>query len=109
MYKDPFQQPGRTIVHFDLDTFFVSAERLINSSLKNKPVVIGGMGDRGVVSSCSYEARNFGVHSAMPIKTAKLLCPEAIYTWRYGALQSFIENRNRYSGRKSTGLRKSVH
>lgn len=79
MYKDPFQQPGRTIVHFDLDTFFVSAERLINSSLKNKPVVIGGMGDRGVVSSCSYEARNFGVHSAMPIKTAKLLCPEAIY------------------------------
>lgn len=79
MYKDPFQQSGRTIVHFDLDTFFVSAERLINSSLKNKPVVIGGMGDRGVVSSCSYEARNFGVHSAMPIKTAKLLCPEAIY------------------------------
>jgi DNA polymerase-4 len=79
MFKDPFQAAGRTIVHFDLDTFFVSAERLINSSLKNKPVVIGGMGDRGVVSSCSYEARNFGVHSAMPIKTAKLLCPEAVY------------------------------
>jgi DNA polymerase-4 len=79
MFKNPYQQSGRTIVHFDLDTFFVSAERLINSSLKNKPVVIGGMGDRGVVSSCSYEARNFGVHSAMPIKTAKLLCPEAVY------------------------------
>ena len=68
----------RTIVHCDLDTFFVSVERLINSSLVGKPVLIGGNSDRGVVSACSYEARRFGVHSAMPMKLAKQLCPEAI-------------------------------
>jgi len=62
----------------DLDTFFVSVERLINSSLIGKPVLIGGTSGRGVVSSCSYEARQFGVHSAMPMKLAKQLCPEAI-------------------------------
>ncbi len=54
----------------DLDTFFVSVERLMNSKLEGKPVIIGGMSDRGVVSSCSYEARQFGVHSAMPMKMA---------------------------------------
>jgi len=62
----------------DLDTFFVSVERLMNSSLEGKPVIIGGMSDRGVVSSCSYEARLFGVHSAMPMKMARNLCSEAI-------------------------------
>lgn len=62
----------------DLDSFFVSVERLKNSSLVGKPVIIGGNSDRGVVASCSYEVRAFGVHSAMPIKQAKLLCPEAI-------------------------------
>ncbi|PTX09442.1 DNA polymerase IV [Sphingobacterium faecium] len=67
----------RHIVHCDLDTFFVSVERLINSDLKGKPVLIGGNGDRGVVASCSYEARKFGVHSAMPMKLALRLCPEA--------------------------------
>lgn len=66
----------RSIVHMDLDTFFVSCERLKNSELKNKPVIIGG-GDRGVVASCSYETRYFGVRSAMPIKMALRLCPEA--------------------------------
>ena len=71
--------PGRTILHLDMDTFFVSAERLYNSKLEGKPVIIGGMGDRGVVSSCSYEARRFGVHSAMPIRMAKMLCPEAVF------------------------------
>ena len=69
----------RSILHMDLDTFFVSCERLIDSRLKNKPVIIGGTSDRGVVSSCSYEARRFGVHSAMPIRMAKQLCPEGIY------------------------------
>ena len=69
----------RTIVHLDLDTFFVSVERLVNSSLIGKPVIIGGTGDRGVVASCSYEARSFGVHSAMPIKMARYLCPQALY------------------------------
>jgi len=62
----------------DLDTFFVSVERLSNSKLEGKPVIIGGMSDRGVVSSCSYEARQFGVHSAMPMKMARSLCSEAV-------------------------------
>jgi DNA polymerase-4 len=69
---------GRNIVHLDLDTFFVSVERLINSKLEGKPVIIGGTSDRGVVSSCSYEARQYGVHSAMPMKMARYLCNDAI-------------------------------
>lgn len=68
----------RAIAHMDLDTFFVSCERLIDSRLNNRPVLIGGTTDRGVVASCSYEARKFGIHSAMPMKMAKILCPEAI-------------------------------
>lgn len=68
----------RSIVHFDLDTFFVSVERLTNSKLIGLPVVIGGSSDRGVVSSCSYEARRFGIHSAMPMRQALRLCKEAI-------------------------------
>ncbi len=68
----------RSIVHMDLDTFFVSCERRENSALNGKPILIGGTSDRGVVASCSYEARKFGVHSAMPMRMAKQLCPEAI-------------------------------
>ncbi len=68
----------RHIIHCDLDTFFVSVERLQNDRLKGMPVLIGGTSDRGVVASCSYEARKFGIHSAMPMKLARQLCPEAI-------------------------------
>ena len=69
---------SRTIAHLDLDTFFVSVERLLNSKLNGKPVVIGGTSDRGVVSSCSYEARKYGVSSAMPMRMALRLCSDAI-------------------------------
>ena len=68
----------RNIVHMDLDSYFVSVERLFASRLNGKPILIGGSGDRGVVASCSYEARKFGVHSAMPMRTARQLCPEAL-------------------------------
>src|SRR6478752_185021 len=69
---------NRTVAHLDLDSFFVSVERLQNSSLVGKPILIGGNSDRAVVASCSYEARKFGVHSAMPMKLARQLCPDAI-------------------------------
>ncbi|UZO81348.1 DNA polymerase IV [Aquimarina sp. ERC-38] len=67
------------ILHFDLDTFFVSCERLMNSELVNKPVLVGGTGDRGVVAACSYETRPFGVHSGMSMRIAQQLCPEAVF------------------------------
>jgi DNA polymerase-4 len=70
--------PQRYIAHFDLDSFFVSVEMLNDPSLKGKAVIVGGSKDRGVVTTCSYEARKFGVHSAMPMKTAMKLCPHAI-------------------------------
>lgn len=68
----------RTVAHFDLDSFFVSVERLRNSALEGKPIIIGGTSDRGVVASCSYETRKYGVHAAMPMKLARQLCPDAI-------------------------------
>src|SRR4030043_577813 len=68
----------RNIVHLDLDTFFVSVERLRDRSLNHKPVIVGGLSDRGVVASCSYEARQYGVHSAMPMKLARNMFNDAI-------------------------------
>lgn len=67
----------RSIVHMDLDTFFVSCERLRDSKLEGIPLIIGGKNGRGVVASCSYEARYFGVRSAMPMRHALRLCPQA--------------------------------
>ena len=71
-------QTDRSILHMDLDAFFVSVEQRKDKRLLGKALIIGGTGDRGVVSSCSYEARRFGVHSAMPMRLARRLCPHGI-------------------------------
>ena len=69
---------SKSIVHIDLDTFFVSCERLLDSSLNGRPVLVGGTSGRGVVAACSYEARSYGVYSSMPMRMAQQLCPEAV-------------------------------
>lgn len=69
----------RVILHVDMDAFFASVEQLDNKNLRGKPVIVGGVSERGVVSTCSYEARKYGVHSAMPIFMAQKLCPHGIY------------------------------
>lgn len=69
---------NKSILHLDLDTFFVSCERRLDSSLNHKPILVGGTGDRGVVAACSYETRPYGIRSGMSMKMAKNLCPESI-------------------------------
>ncbi|AWL08892.1 DNA-directed DNA polymerase [Aquirufa nivalisilvae] len=81
----------RAIVHMDLDSFFVSVERLRDSALVGKPVIVGGLSDRGVVAACSYETRAFGVRSAMPMRMAMRLCPDAI------VLRGDLEAYSQYS------------
>ena len=87
--------PNRRIVfHVDMDAFFVSVEELFRPDLRGKAVIVGGNPDqRGVVSAASYEARKFGVHSAMPLATAKSLCPHAIFL--PGRRDCYLEYSNR--------------
>lgn len=94
--------PSRTVVHMDLDSFFVSVSRLEHPQLLGKPVIVGGSSDRGVVAACSYEARAFGVHSAMPIRLARRLCPDALF------IRGDYERYSHYSGIVTDIIRENV-
>ena len=86
----------RIILHVDMDAFFASVEQLDNKALRGKPVIVGGVSERGVVSTCSYEARKYGVHSAMPVFIARKLCPHGIFVrtrfYRYKEISNKVFN-----------------
>ncbi|MFZ4425995.1 MAG: DNA polymerase IV [Saprospiraceae bacterium] len=92
----------RAILHLDLDAFFASVECLRNSDLRGKPLIVGGYSGRGVVASCSYEARAFGVRSAMPVQMALRLCPEAV------VVRGDMELYSKYSGLVTDILREEA-
>lgn len=92
----------RTIAHYDLDAFYVNVECLKNSRLSGKPLLVGGHSDRAVVAACSYEARKFGIRSAMPMKLARRLCPQAI------VLSGDMESYSKYSRIVTDIIRESV-
>lgn len=92
----------RTIAHYDLDAFFVNVECLKNPKLRGKPLLVGGKSDRAVVAACSYEARKFGIHSAMPMKLARRLCPEATI------ISGDMESYSKYSRVVTDIIRESV-
>lgn len=92
----------RHIAHFDLDAFFVSVEMLKDQSLKGRPIIVGGDGQRGIVAACSYEARKFGIQSAMPSVTAKRLCPHAIF------IKGSYHDYSYYSRKVTDIIRESV-
>lgn len=83
---------NRDIIHLDMDTFFVSVERLKNKNFEGKPLIVGGTSGRGVVASCSYESRKYGVRSGMPMRTALMLCPDA--TVVRGDMESYSKYSN---------------
>jgi DNA polymerase-4 len=86
----------------DMDCFFVSVSCLMDARLKGKPVLVGGSSDRGVVAACSYEARAYGIHSAMPMKNAKRLCPEAV------VVRGDYEQYSKYSNMVTDIVKESV-
>jgi nucleotidyltransferase/DNA polymerase involved in DNA repair len=99
---------SRTILHMDLDSFFVSVERLKDSSLLGKPVIVGGVGARGVVSSCSYEARKMGVHSAMPGAQAHRRTSFVLMVSFFPAIMQHTPNTPASSQRSSLTLHRSL-
>jgi DNA polymerase IV len=80
---------GRVILHADMDAFYASVEQRDRPELAGQPVIVGGLGKRGVVSTASYEARRFGVHSAMPTAQARRLCPEGVFLT--GRMEAYVE------------------